>query len=157
MAPNLEDIASGNHPPQFKSRGEQKIANFLDKNLINYQYESPVVVNAQYNKPRIWYPDFYLQEFKTYIEYYGMAGNRQYDQGIKVKESTYSKSGIDVIPVYPWMFKENWEGYIMQEIKRNSIKQYENLMSKPYWSRNSPTFNSYRPTGSYRHSRSNRY
>jgi hypothetical protein len=94
-------------------------------------------------------PDFYLQEFKTYIEYFGMVGNQNYDQGIKTKQSVYDKAGMDVISIYPWMFKENWRGYIMQELERNALRPYRNLMAKPYWSNNRSSTNKYRSRGNY--------
>jgi len=150
MEPNLEDIANDKQPPQFKSKGERKIANFLDENLIKYQYERSVLVNADYLKPRIWYPDFYLPEFKNYIEYYGMVGNQNYDQGTKKKQAVYAKAGMDVISVYPWMFKENWRGYIMQEIEKNTLGRYRSLMAKPYWSKNRSSSNTYRTRNGYR-------
>jgi len=118
----------------FKSKGERRIANFLGKNSIQYRYEPAVAVHSEQDKPRIWYPDFYLPEFKSYIEYYGMAGKPCYDQGIKRKEDVYSKMGLDVMPVYPWMFKEDWKGYLMRGLKRNVDRQYRNLKTKPYWS-----------------------
>ena len=130
----------------FKSEGEQKIAYFLENSSIRYQYESAVLINSDKNKPRIWYPDFYLPEFKTYIEYYGLVGNHSYDTGVKAKESAYLKMGLDVIPVYPWMFKENWQKYIMKELKNVTAQRYRKLMNKPYWSKTSsrPYGNSFR-------------
>ena len=147
MEPDLEDIANSKQSPQFKSYGERKIANFLSENAIQYQYECGVLVNAGYNQPRIWYPDFYLQEFKTYIEYYGMVGNQNYDKSIKTKQVVYEKARMDVISIYPWMFKENWRGYIMQELERNTLRPYRNLMAKPYWSKNRPSTSNYRNRG----------
>ena len=149
MELNLDDIANGKQTPQFKSDGERKIANFLSENSIKYQYERSVLVNADYNKPRIWYPDFYLQEFKTYIEYYGMVGKQNYDQGIKTKQAVYAKAGMDVISIYPWMFKENWRGYIMQKLEKNTLRSYRKLMAKPYWSKNRPSSNNYRGRSGY--------
>ena len=145
----LENRLGNGTSQAYKSEGERKIAYFLDRNAIGYQYEAAVLVNTDQDKPRIWYPDFFLHEFKTYIEYYGMVGNQNYDKGIKVKQSAYKKAGLDVISLYPWMFKENWQGYIMQELERNTIQRYRNLMAKPYWSKNRPS-NSYRTRGNYR-------
>ena len=130
---NLEDTIAGNRPPQFKSEGERKIAKFLQKNSIKYHYEPGVLVNSVYEKPRIWYPDFYLPEFGTYIEYYGLAGRQNYDRGINVKESTYSKIGLAVIPVYPWTFAENWQRYIMKELEKITVQRFRALKVKPYW------------------------
>ena len=130
---NLEHLVGGNIPPALKSEGESKIARFLEENSIKYHYEPGLLVYYPRDKPRIWYPDFYLPEFGTYIEYFGLSGKQQYDQGIRVKESIYSKMGLSVIPVYPWTFAENWEGYIMNELKRKTVDSFNNLMSKPYW------------------------
>lgn len=127
--------------PKFRSEGERKISRFLDSNSISYRYEPGVLVDSICGRTRIWYPDYYLPEFKTYIEYYGMAGNRNYDPGITTKRSVYKKMRLDVISVYPWMFKENWQGYIMRELKNNYARNYTNLMSKPYWVQKSRQFN----------------
>ena len=71
---NLENFLNENiSSVQFKSRGERKIAAFLDKNNIKYKYESGVLIYQTKNQPRIWYPDFKLPEFSTFIEYYGMV------------------------------------------------------------------------------------
>jgi len=131
---DLESALEGKRGPEFKSEGERRIAYFLENNSIRYQYEPGVLVNSSGRKPRIWYPDFYLPEFGTYIEYYGLVGRRNYDRGIKRKESVYSKMGLSVIPVYPWTFAENWKGYIMKELEKTAIGRYRTLKSKPYWS-----------------------
>jgi len=143
MIENLEGMINGKQQPDLKSEGERKIAYFLEENSIKYNYESGVLVNSYKDKLRIWYPDFYLPEFKTHIEYYGLAGNQNYDRGIKTKETMYSKIGLDVISVYPWMFKENWQGHIMKELERSTIRRYRTLMAKPYWSKNRPALNNH--------------
>ena len=116
----------------FKSEGERKIAYFLDENEIRYQYEPGVLVNTSYDKPRLWYPDFYLPEFASYIEYFGLAGKQNYDDGIKTKLSTYNKMGLHVIPLYPWTFSENWQKYIMNELETTTCRRYQSLMSTKY-------------------------
>ena len=131
---NIEDFLKENiSSVQFKSRGERKIANFLEENDISYKYEAGVLIYQTENQPRIWYPDFQIPEFSTYIEYYGMVGDPDYDRGIKVKETAYAQMGLSVIPVYPHMFSEGWQNYIMKEIKRNIESQYKILMNKPFW------------------------
>lgn len=145
MTGNLDDIITGYERPYFKSEGERKIGYFLEDNSIRYQYEPGILINSE-SKPRIWYPDFHLPEFKTYIEYFGLAGKPDYDKGIKTKEAMYSKIGLEMIPVYPWMFAENWQGYIMKELKNVTVQRYRKLMNKPYWSRTGshPYQNSFR-------------
>jgi hypothetical protein len=118
----------------FKSEGERRIAVFLESNSIKYHYEPPLLINPTCGKPRIWYPDYYLPEFGAYIEYFGLVGRANYDEGIKRKETQYSKTGIAVIPVYPWTFAGNWHEYIMKELEQITLRRYEKLMGKPYWS-----------------------
>ena len=147
MHQNLEDVIEGEKRPNFKSEGERRIAYFLDSNTIKYRYEPGILVNSIDHRPRIWYPDFYLPEFGTYIEYYGLAGRQNYDRGIKRKEVVYSKMGLDVIPVFPWTFTENWQGYLMTELEQTAIRRYRTLMAKPYWSQSqSPSYHHVSPT-----------
>ena len=151
MNQNLEEKIDGGNRLNFKSEGERRIAYFLGSNSIKYIYEPGVLINSAQQKPRIWYPDFYLPEFGAYVEYYGLVGNQNYVKGIKTKESMYSKIGMDVIPVYPWMFNKNWRGYIMKELKRTTHRRYRNLMTKKYWSdRKSPLNNKVITIGSWR-------
>ena len=62
-----------------------------------------------------------------------MVGDPDYDRGIKVKETTYAQMGLSVISVYPHMFSEDWQSYIMKELKRNIERQYKTLLKKPFW------------------------
>jgi hypothetical protein len=119
----------------FKSEGERQIAYFLDDNSIRYQYEPGVLINDSHDKPRIIYPDFALPEFASFIEYFGLAGKPDYDEVIKTKLSSYKKMEMDVIPVYPWTFRENWPRYIMKELERITLRRYDSLKAKKYWIR----------------------
>ena len=134
MKQTLEHKLGNQGPPSLKSEGERRIANFLESNSIKYHYEPALLINPANQKPRIWYPDFYLPEISAYIEYFGLVGRQNYDKGIKTKETVYSKTGLAVIPVYPWTFAGDWQEYIMKELERITVRRYENLMAKPYWS-----------------------
>lgn len=131
MEATIDDILYRTKP-YFKSRGEARIASFLNNNSISYKYEPPLLVQTDYGKQRIWYPDFYLPGLGSYIEYYGLVGNKSYDRGVKTKEVVYSKAGLHVIPVYPWMFNGNWQRYIMKELETSNRREYNSLMSTRY-------------------------
>jgi hypothetical protein len=132
MNNKIEDIVTDESRTKFKSEGERQIAYFLNNNSIKYLYEPGILVNSRDEKPRIWYPDFYLPEFGTYIEYYGLAGGKNYDKGIKAKQFVYSKMGMAVIPVYRWMLSDNWQKYIRKELERSTLRRYKNLTAKFY-------------------------
>jgi len=156
---NLEERLIGQGSGKFRSEGERRIADFLESNSIKYHYEPALLVTSGHEKLRIWYPDYYLPEFGVYIEYFGLVGRQSYDEGVKAKETQYSKTGLAVIPVYPWTFAGNWQEYIMKELEQISLRRYESLMAKPHWSqsgsdkRETPFTNSIR----YHRSLTNRY
>lgn len=129
---DLDNILENNGRDNFKSRGERKIAYFLEDNNIQYHYEQGLLVHSGDQKPRIWYPDFYLPEFGMYIEYYGIVGDPDYDKGVTAKESAYSRMGLDVVPVYPYMFAKNWKKYLVNKIEDRIQKQYQKFSSMPF-------------------------
>jgi len=133
LSDGLEEIVSPRRV-HFKSEGERKIAYFLDSHDIRYQYETGVLVNTPYRKTRIWYPDFYLPQFASYIEYFGLVGKKNYDEGVKNKLLAYQQMSLDVIPVYPWTFSDDWQKYIMAELEKTTLRRYKTLRSNKYWS-----------------------
>ena len=126
MYESLESkLSNGFGTTNFKSSGERKIADFLSRYSIAYNYEPGIVVYPAKAQPRIWYPDFYLPDLGIYIEYFGMKGNAHYNQGMKLKEEVYNRQKLPVIPMYPWMFGEDWQGYLFREVKRITGNRYD--------------------------------
>ncbi len=118
---DLESILRYTPPNAFKSAGEQRIADFLDRHGIKYIYEPPTAV-TQHGKTRLWYPDFLLPEYGLYIEYYGRTGDPDYDRGILEKTAAYEATGFEVIPIYPYHLAKSWPEYLAREIRE--ITQY---------------------------------
>lgn len=116
----------------YKSSGERKIAQILNKYGIDFKYESPVLITDDQNKQRIWYPDFYLPEFGVYIENYGIEYNPNYDNGRIKKQQVYQSMGLPVIPTMPYNQHSDLEGYIINEIYRFSKTRYNNARDKVY-------------------------
>ena len=56
-----------------KSYGEMDIANFLMQNGIQYIYEQPYEIDTRTSEYGQYYPDFYLPDYKIYIEYFGIV------------------------------------------------------------------------------------
>ncbi|MEI8064679.1 MAG: hypothetical protein WCH84_11530, partial [Verrucomicrobiota bacterium] len=57
---------------QVKSHAEQKIADFLSRNGIRYEYERPIEVGIWIFNEELCKPDFYLPDYDVYVEYWGM-------------------------------------------------------------------------------------
>ena len=108
---NLEEIA-GN---EYRSNGEHKIGNLLDSYELPFVYEKPTLVIDD-GKPRIWYPDFTVYG-SLIIEYFGLQGDPDYDNGIERKKTVYRENQLDMIPVYPSHFQREWQKYILGSIR----------------------------------------
>ena len=100
----------------FKSEGERRVAQVLDQYGIFYVYEQPVKINVK-GTVRTFRPDFYLPRLNVYIEYFGRAGNSDYDQRTRYKKSAYATKGLHVISVYPWTLCQNWPQYLLQQLQ----------------------------------------
>jgi hypothetical protein len=87
-----------------KSGGEKMIADYLYGRNIRYEYEKPAVSSTE---RRISRPDFYLPDYDTYVEYWGMVNaqdddtRQEYVKGMEWKLAEYRKNGIKVVSVYP--------------------------------------------------------
>ena len=101
----------------YKSKGEQRIADFLQSRGIAFQYEYPLAIRDQ-GQVRIWYPDFRLSEYGTIIEYFGMCGNPAYDEQMAHKISAYRAVGVDGIYLTESSFRGDWQGLILDRIEQ---------------------------------------
>lgn len=102
----------------YKSRGEQRIADFLQDSNIEFQYEYPLAIKDR-GQVRIWYPDFRLSEYNTIIEYFGIKGNPAYDEQMAHKIETYKQAGIDGIYLLESSFSGGWQQWILDRIEQN--------------------------------------
>jgi len=60
----------------YKSRGEKTIGDFLADSQIRFTYERPTLVIDK-GQPKLWYPDFTLDEYKVLIDYAGVKDDRR--------------------------------------------------------------------------------
>jgi hypothetical protein len=114
----------GNNPayPRFKtksgflvkSRGEQRIANFLFENKIKALYEEKTLFFPK--EGQICIPDFWLPKFKVYIEFYG--GFPQAWKKKVMKNKLYRKHKIKCVFITPRELR-NLEYYLGREVGRN--------------------------------------
>lgn len=82
---------------RVRSRGEKRIAKFFDSHGIRYVYERPLTADGVK-----LHPDFYLPDYKVYVEFWGMAGfSMKYQKIMRLKKALYRKNSIPVISLYP--------------------------------------------------------
>ena len=88
--------------------GEQKIADFLFKNNINFYYKKDLCLVS--NKPNIqgvskeWrlQPDFYLPDFNIVIEYWGLMVSPPDDNYLIIEKGIYLESNIKYIIIHKY-------------------------------------------------------
>jgi hypothetical protein len=110
--------------PRYKSYGEGRIAAVLDQYGVPYQYERPLLVIDR-NKQRLWYADFWLSDASVAVEYFGLAGQPEYDRSIDHKTQVYAENGIGMVPVHRRHLGRELPDYLMGGIERILQNRYE--------------------------------
>ena len=117
----------------YKSKGEKAIAEILTRYNVDFKYEYPLLILDQKEgdseKPRIWYPDFWLPKYSIVIEYFGMEGDVHYDKGKKDKLCAYRRLDIDCISVKPTTLDKDLKSYLLITIKKlinDKVRHFEN-------------------------------
>ena len=116
----------------FKSKGEEAIAEVLTKYNVDFVYEHPLLIKEKKEndteKLRIWYPDFWLPKYSIVIEFGGMD-SESYMKGKMAKLNAYKKLDIDFISVYPKTIDGDLKSYLLVKIKtliNEKVRHFEN-------------------------------
>lgn len=102
----------------YKSYGELQIAKYLTFKKFNFTYEKQIKIIDKNNMERLWYPDFYLEDYDIIIEFFGKENDENYNNGTIIKKKTYYKNKYKIIPVYPKTMKGKWQQYLLIQIKK---------------------------------------
>lgn len=87
---------------RVRSRLERQLVAYFDRNHIRFQYEKPVVLDGI-----TLHPDFYLSDYKIYVELWGMSGmSMRYTKIMERKKSLYKKHRLPVIDLYQRHMKD---------------------------------------------------
>lgn len=78
-----------------RTRNEKRIADFLYKNGIAFEYEKEVFLNG-----KRYFPDFYLPELNLYIEFFGWGHLPDYQARVETKMKAYKNNGINCIYLF---------------------------------------------------------
>ena len=80
---------------KVRTRSEKRIADFLYKKGINFEYEKEVMFNG-----RKYIPDFYLPEPNLYIEFFGWSHIPDYQNKVEEKMRVYKENGMNCIYLF---------------------------------------------------------
>lgn len=75
-----------------RSHGEQRIANWLSRRGVAFQYEPPIEGMR---------PDFLISGTNIVVEYWGGAAYQGYEKRMVRKLRKYARAGIDVVSLFP--------------------------------------------------------
>ena len=104
-----------------RSKAELIIDNYLYNHGIVHEYEKKIKVHG---KPILY--DWYLPEFKVYIEYWGFYG-KNYMKRKEEKIRLYKKGKLKLISIEDIMFKDIYENLgklLIQYKKLNDSKRH---------------------------------
>lgn len=112
-----------------KSYGELDIANFLTENGIAYLYEFPYEQDTRTEDHAQYYPDFYLPEYKIYIEYFGInrdgevpayfsgkngkSASQTYRDSMEWKRKLHAENGTVMVECFAY---EKLEGTLQENL-----------------------------------------
>ena len=105
-----------------KSLEELEIANFLTLNGIKYEYEAQYRVKTATRNFRQYQPDFYLPDYKIYIEHFALDENGNaplgwdaYMDGVEWKRGIHKKHKTILIETYSW---QRSQGVLRSELQK---------------------------------------
>lgn len=80
---------------KVRTRSEKRIADFLYKQGITFEYEKELMLSG-----RKYIPDFYLPEMNLYIEFFGWGHLPDYQARVEEKMKVYKNNGIACIYLF---------------------------------------------------------
>jgi len=135
LLPIRESLITLKNAERVKSFEELEIANFLFINRIDYEYERSYELDTATEQYGQYHPDFYLPEYETYLEHFGIdkQGNtapfidkEKYNKGIEWKRNLHKENDTKLIETYSWMRSE---GHLLESLER--ILKGNNIVLNP--------------------------
>lgn len=119
-----------------KSYGEKVIANTLFEHDIDYRYEQ----SFRWTDGSIYRPDFTItlpSKKHIIVEYFGLAGNPEYDKQIENKRDFWNRKKVSLIEVYPADVSggaEEFSSELLAYLKEDGVP-YRKLDENELWER----------------------
>jgi hypothetical protein len=104
------------------SKSEKKVAKYLKKLGIPWEYEKPVFIWDETDRPRVWAPDFFLASFGLYVEVCG-SENFDYDY----RKRIYMENGYFVIFLHLYKEPDKWKNHFIEVLTGITASRNEDL------------------------------
>lgn len=90
---------------------ERQVSEYLDKLNIKWNFEYPVFLKDERNRPRLWTPDFFLPELNVYVE---VCGSENFDY--EYRKRRYYENNIDVIYLHLYRDSKEWQNHFKERL-----------------------------------------
>ena len=120
---------------EYDSGEERSVGDYFKRKNIKFYVHPEVKIPSKVwifenpFKKIILRPDFFLPEYKIYVEYWGLIGDKNYDEKRKLKRKAYLENDIDFIDIYPdnlenidWIFTQKLLDLIRSKEGNNTYK-----------------------------------
>lgn len=100
------------------TKPERAVSEFLRDELhVWWKYEFPIFVYDEKERPRVWTPDFFLENLNMYVE---VVGSEKYwedkERNYQYRRRIFKKNKVNVVFVHFW--KPDWKEHTAQMIRR---------------------------------------
>lgn len=117
-----------NHQP---SEGEEYIMEFLKDVGIKYECEKKIL-DLKNDTKQFRVADFYLPQYDTYVEFYGLWNKNIKDGDYKEKKEVYSRNGKACVYLYPenlgvlhFTFDKRLQKELIRFDKKKELRKYK--------------------------------
>ena len=115
-----------------ESIGEDLIADFLEEKAIKFDRNPIITKNLEEDNKFFREADFYLPEYKVYIEFLGQWNKPEHKKRYKQKMAVYHKNKIPCIYLWPdnlgtldWMFRRRLRETLLKYNKKLTLLNYQ--------------------------------
>ena len=114
-----------------ESRGEELIADFLEEKAIKFK-RYPIIPNLVNDDKFFREADFYLPEYKVFLEFLGQWNNPQQQNRYKQKMKVYRENKIQCVYLWPdnlgtldWMFPRRLREVLLKYNRLGTLLKFE--------------------------------
>ena len=103
------------------TESEREVARYLEKKGLLWEFEFPVFVYEENNRPRLWTPDFYIPKLGLFVE---VCGSEKYDY--EYRRKVYNKNKIPVAFLNYYKNPTKWISHFKKRVaKIQRIREIE--------------------------------
>jgi hypothetical protein len=104
------------------TNAEKEVAHMLKELGIQWSYERPLFIWDEYNRPRVWTPDFFLTQFGIYLE---VCGTVKFDYSYR--KMIFNRNGYHVIFLHLFSESIRWKNHFIFYLRLFTGQRNHNL------------------------------